>query len=250
MASLIKAMYPISLQNDGRTDQERNIVNKNQDRLNDNFRSLAAALVELWQSNDHSFDFLSARIDGESTELTALGELVAQHQATILVMPDTIINQVAQIITEYNDHGVQEDSPALTTAISSLMRQQADNITVLFTTEISGLSLDVAGQGERLSTLEDWFKVVARDTTAGTNAGAIIGSSDSDTSFKAEATCIYFYRGDVDKAKWANALAGMDANGNFVATDVHTDSILLNSMFDIDVVTADGVDFLHITGRS
>ena len=62
MANTIKAMYPITLQNDGKTDSERNVVNINQERLNENFRNIADELIKLWASGDYTLNILSARI--------------------------------------------------------------------------------------------------------------------------------------------------------------------------------------------
>ena len=62
MANTIKAMYPIYLQNDGKNDRERNVVNVNQERLNENFRNIATELIKLWSSGDYTLNLLSARI--------------------------------------------------------------------------------------------------------------------------------------------------------------------------------------------
>ena len=109
--------------------------------------------------------------------------------------------------------------------------------------------------------LSSWERIVGDVAASGgnhaTNAGVIIGKSTSDVSLKEEAKALFFYRGE-DKNGWwpaenesnPNMLAGFDSNGSLVAGSIHNESMLLSSKFDIDVVNANGVDFLHITGRS
>lgn len=241
--SIIKAMYPIVLKNDGRTDREKNDYNVNQERLNANFKEIASEIVRLWESGERNLNFLSARISEDESQWTALGQQVTENTSTIIMLPSTIISQVATVIREYVDNGEGQDPDELTQAIASMMTQEADSITASFQQTF----LDQDG---RLQTIESWFRVVAGNAGAGTNPGAIIGRSDSDTSFKAEATCIYFYRGDDNQAKWVNALAGLDANGNFVAGVVHVGSLLIDDLFDVDVVAGpNNIEFLHIIGR-
>lgn len=246
----IKAMYPIYLDNDGKNDQERNVVNVNQERLNDNFRTIAACLIELYDSGDHTLNYLSARISRDEEVFVTVPDaegIAAQAIATssvILMMPDSIMQQVAETINGYVING--ETTTAIQRAVASLVEQRADEINIMFT----NVTTAVGENTDAITTLSSWVKVVAANAGAGTNAGVIIGSSDSISSFKAEASCIFFYSGDDDRAKWVNALAGLDADGNFIAKRAHIDSELLGNAFDVDVVEAHGVEFLHITGRA
>ena len=252
MASKMKAMYPITLYNNGENDRERNVINVNQERLNENFRNLAEAIIELFTSGEHTLNYLSARVSADESSWTAIGQQVEQNTAAILVLPTSITQSITDVITEYvaNNGEVQAGDPVLTTAIASLVQQSSDKLTVTFTTTTNAINSSVQAQGERLTNIESWVKIVAANADAGTNAGVIIGSSDSISSFKAEATCIFFYGGDDSQAKWANALAGLDTYGNFIASRAHVNSLLLGDMFDVDVVEANGTQFLHITGRS
>jgi hypothetical protein len=250
MANTIKAMYPISLQNDGKNDQERNVVNVNQERLNENFRNIATELIKLWESGDYTLNILSARIAKDEEVFVTVPDaegIAAQAIATssvILMMPESIMQQVAETINGYVING--DTTTSIQKAVASLVEQRADEIDIRFTnvTTVLGETADA------VTTLSSWVKVVAANAVAGTNAGVIIGSSDSITSFKAEASCIFFYSGDDERAKWVNALAGLDADGNFIAKRAHIESMLIGDAFDVDVVTAHGVDFLHITGRA
>ena len=250
MANTIKAMYPITLQNDGKTDQERNAVNVNQERLNENFRNIATELIKLWESGDYTLNILSARIakDEEVFVTVPYAEgIAAQAIATssvILMMPESIMQQVAETINGYVING--DTTTSIQKAVASLVEQRADEIDIRFTNVTTALG----ETADAVTTLSSWVKVVAANAVAGTNAGVIIGSSDSITSFKAEASCIFFYSGDDERAKWVNALAGLDADGNFIAKRAHIESMLIGDAFDVDVVEAHGVDFLHITGRT
>lgn len=249
MANTIKAMYPITLQNDGKTDQERNAVNVNQERLNENFRNIATELIKLWESGDYTLNILSARIAKDEEVFVTVPDaegIAAQAIATssvILMMPESIMQQVAETINGYVING--DTTTSIQKAVASLVEQRADEIDIRFTNVTTALG----ETADAVTTLSSWVKVVAANAVAGTNAGVIIGSSDSVTSFKAEASCIFFYRGDDERAKWVNALAGLDADGNFIAKRAHIESMLIGDAFDVDVVSAHGVDFLHITGR-
>ena len=229
----VKAMYPINLKNDGQNDRERNVANVNQERLNDNFRTIADALIDLYKSGDHTMKYLSARIESDSSN----------NRAAILMLPDSIMQQVADTINGYVQYG--DTSTEVQQAVASLMAQSANEITLSFSDVVTTANENA----EQLSTLSSWVRIVAANAGAGTNAGVIIGSSESSTSFKAEAACIFFYGGDDSHAKWANALAGLDADGNFMASRAHLDSTLLGSKFDVDVVPVSNINFLHITGR-
>lgn len=250
MANTIKAMYPIALQNDGKTDQERNTVNVNQERLNENFRNIATELIKLWESGDYTLNILSARIAKDEEVFVTVPDaegIAARAIATssvILMMPESIMQQVAETINGYVING--DTTTSIQKAVASLVEQRSDEIDIRFTNVTTALG----ETADAVTTLSSWVKVVAANASAGTNAGVIIGSSDSITSFKAEASCIFFYSGDDERAKWVNALAGLDADGNFIAKRAHIESMLIGDAFDVDVVTAHGVDFLHITGRS
>lgn len=249
MAKKLKAMYPITLYNDGRSDRERNVININQDHLNENFRNIAAALIELYESGDHTLNYLSARVAKDESMFVTLpdaegiaAEAIA-NSSVIVMMPDNIMQQVAETIRGYVDRG--ETTTEVQKAVSSLVQQRANEIDLVFTS----VTRAIGENTERLNELSSWVKVVDADQDAQTNAGVIIGRSDSATSFKAEASCIFFYSGDDERAKWINALAGLDSDGNFVAKRAHLDSVLLGGAFDVDLVDVGGVDFLHITGR-
>lgn len=246
----VKAPYPIKLYNNGRDDRERNVVNINEERLNDNFRTIASALIDLYESGDHTLNYLSARISRDEETFVTVPDaegIAAQAIASssvILMMPDTIMQQVAETINGYVING--DTTTDIQKAIASLVQQRSDEITIMFTNTNNAVGQNT----ERISTLSSWVRVVAANLDAGTNAGVIIGSSDSVSSFKAEASCIFFYSGDDERAKWTNALAGLDADGNFIAKRAHLQSVLLGGYFDIDVVEAHGIEFLHITGRN
>lgn len=250
MARTIKAMYPISLYNNGENDRERNVVNVNQERLNENFRNIADELIAIWASGDYTLNILSARIAKDEEVFVTVPDaegIAAQAIATssvILMMPESILQQVAETINGYVING--DTTTSIQKAIASLVEQRADEIDIMFTNVTNA----VGDNTTAISTLSSWVRVVAANPGAGTNAGVIIGSSDSVSSFKAEASCIFFYSGDDERAKWVNALAGLDADGNFIAKRAHIESMLIGGMFDVDSVEANGQDFLHIIGRA
>ncbi len=236
--NVMKAMYPINLSNDGRNDQERNMVNVNQERLNDNFRSISSALSDLFQSGEHTLKYLSARIksseDGFVSTLNGVQDTVNTHTAEILAMPDAIMQMVGSSITEYNPNG-----DPVQVAVSSVINQQAGTIEARFSEVNSALG-----------TIESWVRIYGVGNDLGIAPGVIIGDNQQPYALKAESNAIYFYRGMDSDAKKANMLAGFDASGSFEAGSIHNTSTLLDGKFDIDVVNANGVDFLHITGRS
>ena len=111
MAKNIKAMYPITLYNNGRDDRERNVVNVNQERLNENFRNIATELIALWESGDHTLNYLSARLSSDEERFVTVpdaegiaAEAIA-HSSVILLMPDTIMQQVSDLINGYVAEG-------------------------------------------------------------------------------------------------------------------------------------------------
>ena len=245
----VKAMYPITLYNDSRSDRERNVINVNQDHLNENFRNIAAALIDLYESGDYTMNYLSARVAKDESMFVTLpdaegiaAEAIA-NSSVIVMMPDNIMQQVAETIRGYVDRG--ETTTEVQKAVSSLVQQRANEIDLVFTS----VTRSIGDNAERLNELSSWVKVVGADQDMQTNAGVIIGRSYAAASFKAEASCIYFYSGGDERAKWENALAGLDSDGNFIAKRAHLDSVLLGGAFDVDKVTVGGVDFLHITGR-
>ena len=115
MANTIKAMYPITLQNDGKNDQERNVVNVNQERLNENFRNIATELIKLWESGDYTLNILSARISRDEEVFVTVPDaegIAAQAIATssvILMMPESILQQVAETVHK-REHDPGRDS--------------------------------------------------------------------------------------------------------------------------------------------
>ena len=250
MARNIKAMYPITLYNDGKNDRDRNVVNVNQERLNENFRNIADELIALWSSGDYTLNILSARIaKDESVYVTApdaegIAAQAIASSSVILMMPESIMQQVADTINGYVING--DTTTSIQKAVASLVQQRSDEIDIMFTNVTNA----VGENADAITTLSSWVRVVAANAGAGTNAGVIIGSSDSVSSFKAEASCIFFYSGDDERAKWVNALAGLDADGNFLAKRAHIESMLIGNAFDVDVVEVGGRNFLHIIGRT
>lgn len=257
----MKALYTIMLPKRSNVPGiERTTEEVNEERLNDNFRTITNELVKLWEGGEHNLNVLSARISSaESTFVTApdaagIAADAVANNAAIIALPDTIRSQVSEIITGYAT--TEELAGALAAAneySDSQLTQTADSLSVTINQQaliLSGEDTTSPGIGKTIYDLSSWVKIVGLDLDHGTNPGVIIGRSGADASLKAEADAIFFFKGDETQAKKANQLAGFDASGNFVARAVHTDSMELNSEFDIDVVSANGVDFLHITGRS
>ena len=243
----MKALYAIVLpKTSAKGEADRAAQDTNEERLNDNFRTIANELIKLWERGEHSLNLLSARISSdEQVYLTEpdVNGIVANaiaNNATILMLPDNIMSQVTQIINGFlpDDQG----GSTVEEALASLLSQESTNITATFTQAISNTN----GQIENLTS---WVRVygVGNGITA---PGVVIGDSSSSSSFKAESSYVYFYRGDDTQANIANADVSLGADGSLNAKSVRSDSFTLQSMFDIDVVTAGGIDYLHITGRN
>jgi len=250
MSNRMKALYAIVLpRTDDKTDAARVAQDVNQERLNDNFRTITNELMKIWEGGERNLNLLSARItsvqDVTDDQLRDIIANVATNTAAIAMAPDQIMSQVSQTLEGYATTGDLDanGNAVLTEAKSytdSTVSQTAQGLTVLI----------------NQNDLSSWVRIVGAG--AGTLPGVIIGKSDSTTSLKAEAEAIFFYRGDATNAWWKdannqlnpNALAGFDADGNFITRNIHNESLLLDGKFDIDVVNAGGVDYLHITGRS
>jgi len=258
MSNRMKALYTIVLPKSGdNSNLARMAEDVNQEHLNDNFRTIVNELLKLWSTGEHDLNLLSARISAdEKVFVTApdaegiAAEAIA-NSAVILMMPDTIMHQVSEVLTGYAtitdvDNASDATLAAAQEVTTSTVQQKANELSVTISRNTSRLD----ESQEILDDLTSWVRIVTANSQAGTKAGVIIGDSKSSTSLKAEAGAIFFYRGEDAQAKVANQLAGFDADGNFIASDVHTESMLLDNKFDVDVVTAGGVDFLHITGRN
>lgn len=246
MSNRMKALYAIILPKTGdKTDAARIAQDVNQERLNDNFRTITNELMKIWEGGEQSLNLLAARVTSvqevTDAEIRDIIANVATNTAAIAMVPGQITAQVSESLEGYatttyvNEKGETVYGDALEDAKSytdSVVAQTANELNVTI----------------NQNDLSSWVRIVGAGV--GTNAGVIIGSNDSDTSLKAEATALFFYRGDETQAKQSNADVLLDASGNLIARNIHNDSLLLNSKFDIDVVTAGGVDYLHITGRS
>lgn len=259
MANRMKAFYPIKLPKaSGNTSEvARTAEEVNEERLNDNFRTIANELVKLWDSGEKQLNVLSARVSADeklyvtAPDAEGIAADAIANSAVILMMPEAIMSQVSEVLTGYATTGYVDNADNATLAAAqevttSTVTQSANELRV----DITKNTTRSTGNESVLNSLTSWVRIVTANAQAGTNAGVIIGDSKSSTSLKAEAGVIFFYRGDDSQAKAANQLAGFDADGNFVASAVHTESTLLDGKFDIDVVTANSIDFLHITGRN
>lgn len=253
----IKAMYPVNLQNDGRNDQERNIVNVNQERLNDNFRTIMAELVRLADSGVRDLNMLSARLTKDEKVFVTMPEVQGIAADTVTsttimqVIAGEIFNVLSRVITGYaSDESAPTDNSenAVYQAVQTLIEHKAaDYMDATF--QMTTTKQTVDGNTTYLSDVKNWIRYIAADLDAGLNGGIIIGQSNVETSFKAEAGRIFFYQGADEDSKWDNALAGLSAQGRFFAANADLESVFLGDMFDMDVVDVGGVSFLHITGR-
>ena len=251
----MKALYAIMLPKRSNVPGvERTTEEVNEERLNDNFRTITNELVKLWEGGEHNLNLLSARIiatkEVTDAELRDIIADVETNSSAIAAVPGQIKSQVTQELKGYAttgdvDANGQAVLAAATSYADSQVTQSASDLIVLISQ----------------NDLSSWVRIVGDVAASGgnhaTNAGVIIGKSTSDVSLKEEAKALFFYRGE-DKNGWwpaenesnPNMLAGFDSNGSLVAGSIHNESMLLSSKFDIDVVNANGVDFLHITGRS
>lgn len=248
MGNVMKALYAIVLKD---REEQTYAEKRNQDRLNDNFRTIADALIKLWESGDHTLNSLSARISADEAvfvtrpDAEGIAAETIRHDAVILAMPDSILHEVAETINGYTAQG--ETTTEVQKAVSALVEQRAREVNIRFTSQAD----TIGEQGGRISKMESWVRVFGPGSI--TAPGVIIGSSESASSFKAEAGAVYFYRGSDDMAQLANADVILDADGNLLAKRVRTDSALLGGIFDVDIVPVEigGVtkNFLHLTGR-
>ena len=248
MSNRMKALYAIILPKTGdKTDAARIAQDVNQERLNDNFRTITNELMKIWEGGEQSLNLLAARVTSvqevTDAEIRDIIANVATNTAAIAMVPGQITSQVSESLEGYaletyvDEKGETVYGDALTAANSytdSKVTQTANELNVAITQ----------------NDLSSWVRIVGANAQAGTLPGVIIGNTESDTSLKAEATALFFYRGNETQAKQSNADVLLDASGNLIAKNIHNDSLLLNGKFDIDVVTAGGVDYLHITGRS
>lgn len=281
----MKALYAIMLPKRSNVPGvERTTEEVNEERLNDNFRTITNELVKLWEGGEHNLKVLSARVTSEEQVTASLVEQIGDvaadtvsNSAAILATADSIRSEVSQTLTGYALIGNMEDMEnadedtlawALNAAqsyASTKVSQTASELTVLISANTTLLKGEdgVSGINKTVSDISGWVKIVGQVGTR--KPGVIIGNSGSVTSdgfsasLKAEAGAIFFYKGDETNAWWENenthvlnpnVLAGFDKNGNFIAGNIHNESTLLDGKFDIDVVTANGIDFLHITGRN
>ena len=253
----IKAMYPINLKNDGQTDSEKNVYNVNQERLNDNFRTIMSELTRLGESGERNLNVLSARISKDEKVFVTwpdaqdIAAREIREDATIQMIAGKMYSAFSRIITGYINDGsapTDNDANAIYTAIKNLIEvKTADYIDSTFHVQTTKETAD--GNASYLSDVSNWIRYIAANPGASLNGGIIIGQSNVETSFKAEAGRIFFYQGADEDSKWDNALAGLNAQGRFFAANADLESVFLGGMFDMDVVDVNGVNFLHITGR-
>lgn len=287
MSNRMKALYAIILPKTGdKTDAARIAQDVNQERLNDNFRTITNELMKIWEGGEQQLNVMSSRITSSQEGLAALNQSV------------NTVWGILQIDTQTNTSVIQQLSDSINSAVSEshagyvwlkkyvdgTARDENDDLVYprLYSvqqSDINSISQTATATENRLTStinvlnnddsedafpfqttvkeISSWVRILGPSNTAGVPAGVIVGESEAAASLKAEATDIFFYKGDDTNAWWKrngqlnpNALAGFDADGHFVANSVHTESSLLGNKFDIDVVTAGGVDYLHITGRS
>lgn len=251
MNNIMKALYAIVLpRTSDKADAARVAQDVNQERLNDNFRTISKELVNLWNANENGLNVLSARVKSVEDNAVMYPDVYGvisdsiEHNAIILAMPDTILQMVADNITGYVVDGESQDMTPVQEAISSLVQQQSSNLTIEFQRGIS----DANG---RIDNMESWVRIYGPGNGLSINPGVIIGDSSNSSSLKAESSALFFYIGDDAQAKLANAIVSIDAaNRSLNASSVRTDGMVLNSKFDFDVVSANGVNYLHIAGRS
>ena len=253
----IKAMYPINLKNDGQTDSEKNVYNVNQERLNDNFRTIMSELTKLWESGERNLNVLSARISNDEKvfvtypDAQGIAAREIENSTIIQAIPGTIYTMLAQVISGYiNDQTEPTDN--YENAIYQVIKSLIETKTATYmdaTFQMTTTKQTADGNASYISDISNWIRDIAAGLSAGVDGGVIIGQSDVASSLKAEAGRIFFYQGADEDSKWANALAGLNAQGRFFAANADLESVFLGGMFDMDVVDVNGVNFLHITGR-
>ncbi|MBQ3106275.1 MAG: hypothetical protein IJC51_02200 [Eggerthellaceae bacterium] len=247
----MKALYAIVIPKSSRTfGPQKSSEDTNEERLNDNFRTITSELIKLRNASEGGLNVLSARVKSVEENAVLYPDVYGvisdsiEHNAIILAMPDTIMQMVADNITGYVVDGESQDMTPVQEAISSLVQQQSTNISVEFQRSIS------SAEG-RLDNMESWVRIYGPGNSLGINPGVIIGDSENSSSLKAESSAIFFYVGDDSYAKLANAIVSIDAeNKSLNAGSVRADGMVLNKKFDFDVVEANGVNYLHIAGRS
>lgn len=255
----MKALYDIVMPKSARKGEaDRVAQDVNEERLNDNFRTIAKELVKIWDGGEQQLNVMASRMTSTETGLAALNQVVDGIQvdtetntSAIAQLPNAIMSQVSDTLTGYATISAMDNADAATLnaarqTTSSQVTQLANELSV----EINQNTALLDEQQTVLSNLTSWVRVVAANANAGTNPGVIIGRSDSESRFKAEAAVIFFYRGDDSDAKESNADVLLAADGRLQASKVSIDEMLIDSKFDVDVVTAGGVGFLHITGRN
>lgn len=291
MSNRMKALYAIILPKTGdKTDAARIAQDVNQERLNDNFRTITNELMKIWEGGEQQLNVMSSRITSSQEGLAALNQSVntvwgilqidtQTNTSVIQQLSDSINSAVSEShagyiwLKDYVDGTATDENddpvyPALYSAqqtninsISQTATETENRLTSTINVLNNNNDPDAFPFQTTVKEISSWVRILGPSNTAGVPAGVIIGESEATASLKAEATDIFFYKGDDTNAWWKrngqlnpNALAGFDADGHFVANSVHTESSLLGGKFDIDVVTAlsggSNVDFLHITGRS
>ena len=249
--SKMKALYAIVIPKTNKAfGPKKSAEDTNEERLNDNFRTISKELVNLWNANENGLNVLSARVRSVEDNAVMYPDVYGvisdtiEHNAIILAMPDTILQMVADNINGYVVDGESQDMTPVQEAISSLVQQQSSNLTIEFQRGIS----DANG---RIDNMASWVRIYGPGNGLSINPGVIIGDSSSSSSLKAESSALFFYIGDDAQAKLANAIVSIDAdNRSLNASSIRSDGMVLNSKFDFDVVEANGVNYLHIAGRS
>ena len=259
MGNRMKALYTIKLpKSEDGSMIAQTAESVNEERLNDNFRTIGNELVKIWDGGERKLNVMASRMTSTETGLAALNQTVngiqvdtVTNTSAIAQLPGAIIFQVSETLTGYATVSAMDNADAATLnaakqTTTSQVKQLSDELSV----EINQNTTLLGDQQTVLNNLTSWVRVVAANANAGTNPGVIIGRSDSESRFKAEAAAIFFYRGDDSEAKESNADVLLAADGRLQASKVSIDEMLIDSKFDVDVVTAGGVDFLHITGRN
>lgn len=256
MANKMKALYAIVLpKSTNAPGITRSAEDVNEERLNDNFRTITNELMKLWDGGEQNLKVMSSRVSQTERDLAAMNQVVNGIQADTIAnttaiqqMPDTIVAVVSETI---NGYATVTYVDTATGAISSDLVDASENLSSQITQLANLLNVEISDRvtlGDVVSELNSWVRVVGQIGSA--NPGVIIGRSDSESRFKAEAAAIFFYRGSDADALESNADVLLDAEGRLKANNADIGSMLLGNAFDIDVVTANSVDFLHITGRS
>lgn len=255
MSNRMKALYAIILPKTGdKTDAARIAQDVNQERLNDNFRTVTNELMKIWEGGEQSLNLLAARVTSVQEVTDAqIRDIIADVQTNttaIGVMPEGIIAQVSEKLTGYALKTYVDEKDADTADDAQDAVENAYQAATSYTdSKVEQTAQSLMATFSR-NDLSSWVRVYGIGNSLGIPPGVIIGDTESSTSFKAQGDIIFFYRGADSAARNENAVASFDGNGNFNAGNIHNKSTLLDGKFDIDVVTAGGVDYLHITGRS